>query len=120
MMCAQQRKGIFHSNVWKDPTERYSSASLQFPCYGSPGTPVHGSYEYSYGRADGDQHQPEGGTYRGASWVAPSRPKVSWSRRACVAARPVSQEGPQGCTVAGRLLGEGVALLAACDMPVLR
>ena len=33
-------------------------------------------------------------------------------RRACVAARPVSQDGPQGCTVAGRLLGEGVALLA--------
>ena len=52
MMCAQQRKGIFHSNVWKDPTERYSSASLQFPCYGTPGTLVHGSYEYSYGRAD--------------------------------------------------------------------
>ena len=37
----------------------------------------------------------EGKTYRGASWVAPSRPKVSWSRRACVAARPVSQEGPR-------------------------
>ena len=50
--------------------------------------------------------------HRGASWVAPSRAKVSWSRRACVAARPGSQEGPQGCTVAGRLLGEGVALLA--------
>ena len=52
-------------------------------------------------------------TTTGDSWVAPSRPKVSWSRRACVAARPGSQEGPQGCTVAGRLLGEGVALLAA-------
>ena len=72
MMCAQQRKGIFHSNVWKDHTERYSSASLQFPCYGTPGTPVHGSYEYSYGRADADQHQP----WCGAGYVqrlAPSR-----------------------------------------------
>ena len=45
-------------------------------------------------------------------WPGASRAKVSWSRRACVAARPGSQEGPQGCTVAGRLLGEGVALLA--------
>jgi hypothetical protein len=42
----------------------------------------------------------------------PSQAKVSLSWRACVAARPRCQEGPQGCTIAGRLLGEGVALLA--------
>jgi hypothetical protein len=38
--------------------------------------------------------------------VPSSQAKVSLSRRACVAARPRCQEGPQGCTIAGRLLGK--------------